>query len=194
MRGYDYYNFSSSCTIKLKTFLNKNPQWSDIKEWGNFVKRKKERCKYDSHNSDERRVSIKRPDGKHYMVDFPFNEKNNSNVLRWVKPIEDVLTTMYYRKKKIDKIKNIKRNLSVWVDGITYMYDYKDGKVIIFDIRNYNGSIYKTLSNLLININDTIPNLTKEKIKKEIITRDFEVENIIFGKYKTIKSNIKIKV
>jgi len=191
--GYDYYKYSSSCSIKLKTFLEKNPQWSNIKEWTTPVKVEQKMCKYNGHSTDTRTAAIKRPDGKDYIVDFPASEPNDRNLLTWIKPMEKELTKMYYRAKKLDKLKKIKRNLSVWVEGITFVYDYYNGDVVIFDICNRSGSIYSAMvKSKLITVEFGLPELTKEMVKKEIEGRDLEVKSITLGKYKSISNRIKV--
>jgi len=192
MRGYDYYMYSCSCTIKLKTFLEKNPQWSEIEDWTVSVKYKEKKCEYDGHNSGDRQVSIKRPDGKYYIVDFPPNVKSDSSVLKWVKPMELQLTKIYYRKKKLDQIHNIKRNLSVWVEGITFKYDYYDGVIVIHDIFEKNSIYHVLTKSKLLDIGIGIPDSTKEKIKEEIEKRDLEVKNVVLGKYKPRPTKIKV--
>ena len=192
--GYDYYSTSTNCTIKLKTFLEKNPEWTNLKKWTTTVKQKREKCEYDGHNSDNRTASIRRPDGKKYIVDFPDDVESDDSVLDWIKPMEKQLTKRYYRNISFDKLNNIKRNLEVWVEGLVFVYDYKDGVVEIRDIIEYKSSVYKTLKkSKIIDIKFGLPEETKEMIKKEIQSRDLEVKDIILGEYKPEKTRIKVE-
>jgi hypothetical protein len=83
----------------------------------------KQPCRYSGHNSDERRASIERPDGKQYWVNFPDDEPNDKNLLTWIKPIVDSLTISYWRDIALDKTLNIKREQCVWVEGLWFSYD-----------------------------------------------------------------------
>jgi hypothetical protein len=91
----------------------------------------KEPCIYRGHNTEERRAAIERPDGKSYWVDFPDDEPNDKNLLTWIKPIVESLTISYWRDIALDKTFNIKREQCVWVEGLWFSYDYKDGVVWI---------------------------------------------------------------
>jgi len=62
------------------------------------MKTYKECCKYDVHNDVERTVTILRPDGKKYIVDYPDNIGENHWVPDWIHPIEEKLTKLYFTK------------------------------------------------------------------------------------------------
>ena len=149
----------------------------------------KEPCRYSGHNTDERRAAIQRPDGKQYWVNFPDDEPNDKNLLTWIKPIVDSLTISYWRDIALDKTLNIKREQSVWVDGLWFLYDYKDGLVEVYDIRKERkifGSIYKSVMKLF-----TISEETKQKIKDNI---EDEVTDITFIDYRDDDKYIKLKI
>jgi hypothetical protein len=191
--GYDYYKSSTSCAIKLKTFLEKNSQWSNVEEWAVPVIKEKTKCKYMENNSNERRAFIKRPDDKIYDVKFPKNKKYD-NILTWIKPIEERLTKKYYKELEFDEKNNIKREQSVWVNGVCFYYNYNDGIVEIYNILNGWNSIYANLIGLeLLDISIGIPQPTKEKIKKEIESADIFVKDIILVPYKCYPKYIKIE-
>lgn len=188
--GYDYYESSTSCTIKLKNFIDKNPQWQDINEWSIPIKEERKGCFYSSHNSKYKRASIRRPDNKEYTIDFPEKE-DDSTLLDWIKPIEEIITKRYYDEIDYDISNNIKRNLSVWVSGVTFKYDYKDGIVEIYDMKNYHGSFYTNL--IAIDLVNTIPESTKTRIKIEIESGDVIVKDIILVDYKDESSSLHYK-
>jgi hypothetical protein len=194
--GFKYYQISSTCSIKLKTFLDKNPQWLDtFNEWAIPVKEKKIKCRYNNHNNKDRKVSILCPDNEtEYIVNFPSLETDDKNILTWIKPIEDRLTKQYYDTIKFNKKNNIKLNLNVWLNHIWYYYDYKDGVVEIYNIKNYKGdSIYKQLLDTgLINLYNNIPESTKILIKKEIESGDILVKDIILVEYREYSNKIEI--
>ena len=95
----------------------------------------KEPCIYRGHNTEERRVAIERPDGKSYWVNFPDDEPDDRRILTWIKPIVESLTISYWRDIALDKTLNIKREQCIWVEGLWFSYDYKDGLVEVYDIR-----------------------------------------------------------
>jgi hypothetical protein len=147
----------------------------------------KEPCIYRGHNTEERRAAIERPDGKSYWVDFPDDEPNDKNLLTWIKPIVESLTISYWRDIALDKTFNIKREQSVWVEGLWFSYDYKDGVVEVYDIRKDKhtfGSIYKSVMSLF-----TISEETKQKIKDSI---EDVVTDVTFIDYKENSKYIKI--
>ena len=147
----------------------------------------KEPCIYRGHNTEERRAAIERPDGKSYWVNFPDDEPNDKNLLTWIKPIVESLTISYWRDIALDKTFNIKREQSVWVEGLWFSYDYKDGVVEVYDIRKDKhtfGSIYKSVMSLF-----TISEETKQKIKDSI---EDVVTDVTFIDYKENSKYIKI--
>jgi hypothetical protein len=147
----------------------------------------KEPCIYRGHNTEERRAAIERPDGKSYWVNFPDDEPNDKNLLTWIKPIVESLTISYWRDIALDKTFNIKREQSVWVEGLWFSYDYKDGLVEVYDIKSRQqtfGSIYKSVMKLF-----TISEETKQKIKDNI--KD-DVTDVTFIDYKEDSKYIKI--
>ena len=147
----------------------------------------KEPCRYRGHNTEERRAAIERPDGKSYWVDFPDDEPNDKNLLTWIKPIVESLTISYWRDIALDKTFNIKREQSVWVEGLWFSYDYKDGVVEVYDIRKDKhtfGSIYKSVMSLF-----TISEETKQKIKDSI---EDVVTDVTFIDYRENSKYIKI--
>lgn len=107
--------------------------------------------------------------------------------------MEESLTTKYYRELAIDDLYDIKRNQTIYVDGLWFEYDYNDGLVEVFSIQDYppvqktspNNLISKKMIELgLINI-DSLSNNTK------IVN---EIEKSLFERYdKELKVN-KIKV
>jgi len=147
----------------------------------------KEPCIYRGHNTEERRAAIERPDGKSYWVDFPDDEPNDKNLLTWIKPIVESLTISYWRDIALDKTFNIKREQCVWVEGLWFSYDYKDGVVEVYDIRKDKhtfGSIYKSVMSLF-----TISEETKQKIKDSI---EDVVTDVTFIDYRENSKYIKI--
>ena len=144
----------------------------------------KQSCRYSGHNSSERRVSIERPDGKEYWINFPDNEKDDRRILTWIKPIVESLTISYWRDIALDKTFNIKREQFVWVEGLWFLYDYKDGLVEVYDIKKGQSSIYKSVMKLF-----TISEETKQKIKDNI---EDEVTAVIFIDYREDSKYIKI--
>ena len=147
----------------------------------------KEPCRYSGHNTDERRAAIQRPDGKQYWVNFPDHETNDFSILTWIKPIVESLTISYWRDIALDKTLNIKREQCVWVDGLWFLYDYKDGLVEVYDIKSRQqtfGSIYKSVMKLF-----TISEETKQKIKDNI---EDEVTDVTFIDYKEDSEYIKL--
>ena len=147
----------------------------------------KEPCIYRGHNTEERRAAIERPDGKSYWVDFPDDEPNDKNLLTWIKPIVESLTISYWREIALDKTFNIKREQCVWVEGLWFSYDYKDGVIEVYDIRKDKhtfGSIYKSVMKLF-----TISEETKQKIKDSI---EDVVTDVKFIDYRDDSKYIKI--
>lgn len=147
----------------------------------------KEPCRYRGHNSDERSAIIERPDGKSYWVNFPDDEPNDKNLLTWIKPIVESLTISYWREIALDKTFNIKREQCVWVEGLWFSYDYKDGVIEVYDIRKDKktfGSIYKSVMKLF-----TISEETKQKIKDSI---EDVVTDVKFIDYRDDSKYIKI--
>ena len=145
----------------------------------------KEPCRYSGHNEKERRAAITRPDGKQYWVDFPENEPDDRNILTWIKPMVNSLTISYWRDIALDKAFNIKREQSVGVEGLRFLYDYRDGIVEVYDIKNTH-SIYKSAMKLF-----TISEETKQKIKESI---NEEVTDVVFIDYRNDNQYIKINI
>ena len=147
----------------------------------------KQPCRYSGHNTDERRAAIARPDGKSYWVNFPDDEPDDRRILTWIKPIVESLTISYWRDA-LDKTLNIKREQSVWVEGLWFSYDYKDGLVEVYDIKSRQGtlSIYKSVMKLF-----TISEETKQKIKDSIKE---QVTDVTFIDYKEDSKYIKLKI
>jgi hypothetical protein len=149
----------------------------------------KQPCRYSGHNTDERRATIARPDGKSYWINFPDDEPDDRRILTWIKPIVESLTISYWRDIALDKTLNIKREQCIWVEGLWFSYDYKDGLVEVYDIKSRqgtSGSIYKSLMKLF-----TISEETKQKIKDSI--KD-EVTDVTFIDYKEDSKYIKLKI
>ncbi len=147
----------------------------------------KEPCRYSGHNTDERRAAIARPDGKSYWINFPDDEPDDRRILTWIKPIVESLTISYWRDIALDKTFNIKREQSVWIEGLWFSYDYKDGLVEVYDIRKDKqtyGSIYKPVMKLF-----TILEETKQKIKDNI---EEQVTDVTFIDYREDSKYIKI--
>jgi len=147
----------------------------------------KEPCRYSGHNSKERRATIERPDGKKYCVNFPDDEVDDRRILNWIKPIVESLTISYWREIALDKTFNIKREQCVWVEGLWFSYDYKDGVIEVYDIRKDKqtfGSIYKSVMKLF-----TISEETKQKIKDSI---EDVVTDVKFIDYRDDSKYIKI--
>ena len=177
LRGYDYYTYSCNTCIKLKTFLEKNPQWSqNIDEWMIPIIEDKKSAKYDGHNTDRRVASIRLPNDKSVQIKMP-DDLIESNFLNWVNSEAEKITIQYYREKSLNEVLNIKKDKRVYVDGIWFNYDYIDGLVEIYDIRlgTEHFSHYKNLLNLF----EPKPELL-EKLKYEIETGDLEVKEIKF--------------
>lgn len=93
-------------------------------------------------------------------------------VLTWVKPIEDGLTTKYYRQKALDKTLNTIRDLSTYIEGLWYDYDYKDGDIVIKGIhhinKDYFGGLYKGIRKTFdIENNNHIRNIIEKDLSKK---------------------------
>lgn len=97
MNGYDYYKYSTNCSIKLKTFIDRNPQWSKIDEWADLILLERKKCLYYGHNSDDRYVTMSIQGGINYLVSFPETETDDKNILSWTKPLEEILSLRYHR-------------------------------------------------------------------------------------------------
>jgi hypothetical protein len=171
--GYEYYKYSTSVSIKLKTFIERNPQFNNIDDWADIVKPKRESFRYHGHNSINKRFTAA-INSVNYSISFPKDKESDSDILDWSKPACEALTRMYWRDKALDIAFNIKRNRTVWVDGIWFRYDYKDGLVEIYDMVRHQVSIHDALK-LFKPKDETI-----EKIKVEIESGDLEVKEIVF--------------
>ncbi len=183
IRGYDHYTTSSNVSIKLKTFLERNPQFNDIDEWTIPVVHPKGKLKYSSHNSEQRRFSVDGIEGVKYEVSFPENVKSDRGVSDWSKPACEALTKAHWREVALDIAFNIKRDRCVWVEGVWFSYDYKDGLVEVHNAKIYFGSIWDSLK-LFEPKKETI-----DKIKSEIEKCDLMVNEVQFinKKYKQTK-------
>ena len=191
LRGYDYYKYSTNCSIKLKTFLDRNPQWSKIDEWADLILLERKKCRYSGHNNKERRFNMSIQDGVNYIVSFPENEPDDKNLLEWTKPLEEILSVRYHRELGLDRALNIKRNKSVYVDGIWFKYDYFDGDVEICGANvsaNDYGYSYKSIFNLFTPKPETL-----DKIAEEIRGADLEVKSVKFVEPRSHSKDIYLK-
>ena len=174
-RGYDYYTSSSNCAIKLSNFISKFPQYSNLEDWAEKVKSEKINCKYSGHNSTNKTVSIRLPNNETINIKWPDNITSDSNLLTWVKPIEDAETKKYYRQKAFDKLFNIKREQIIWIKGVWISYDYINGLVEIKTVRVNNQN------NLISNKLFDIGLIDKESLNNEIVK--IEIEQSLFDNY-----------
>lgn len=141
-------------------------------------------CTFNSYTNEN--IIIQRPDLICYIIKKNKHISNNE-ILNWVRPIQNILTEIYYNEKEEDLKNNIKRGLSIWVNDLTFYYDYKNGVVEIYDIVNHNRIcfFYKNLLELkLLDNMIGISEFTKEIFKKEIEKSGLIVKDIILGKYK----------
>jgi hypothetical protein len=99
INGYDDYTYSSNLSIKLKTFLERNPQYTNIHEWTDTVVHPKEKFRYYSHHSEDRIFSVTGIEGVKYEISFPQIAKNDNGILEWSKPACESLTKMYWRDR-----------------------------------------------------------------------------------------------
>ena len=177
IKGYDFYTYSCNTCIKLKTFLEKNPQWVETTyEWMIPVKEEKKKARYDGHNIERKSASIRLPNDKTISIDIP-SDVTESGFLSWVNSEAEKITLQYYREEALNITFNIKKDKNVYVDGIWFKYDYIDGKVEIHDLRlgTEHFSHYKNVFNLF----EPKPELL-DKLKSEIESGDLEVKEIIF--------------
>ena len=185
VKGYDYYTTSSNVSIKLKNFLERNPQFSNIDEWIIPVVHPKGKLKYDGHNSEERRFKVSGIEGVEYHVSFPEHVKNGNGVSEWSKPVCEALTRSYWREVSLDIAFNIKRKRAVWVEGIWFRYDYKDGLIEVYDASIHSGSIWSSLK-LFEPKKETF-----DKIKCEIENGDLVVNEVKFINKKEKQTKFK---
>lgn len=206
-----FYKRYFNCTIKLKTFLEKNPQWSKIEEWATLIKEPKIKCEYCFSSPNQ--FYFKRPDRKLYVIKT--KEPQNNKLFNYMSDVDCIpsteknLTNLYYTEKDYDKKNNVKRDLFVVLKNIIFNYDYRDGIVEIHNIKMFEGnhselklskdvdekhSIYKKLIKNSKTINDCISDETKRKIKKEIESRDLKVKDIILIKHKHKTNEIKVRL
>lgn len=177
VNGYDQYKYSCNTCIKLKTFLERNPQWSqNIDEWMIPIIEDKKSAKYEGHNTDRRTASIRLPNDRSVIVKMP-DDLTQSDFLDWVHSEAEKITIQYYREEALNEVFNIKRDRSVYVNGIWFKYDYIDGLVEIHDIRIGSEifSHYKNLMSLF-----ELKSESYTEIKKEIESGDLEVKEIKF--------------
>lgn len=189
-KGYDYYGTSSNVSIKLKTFLERNPQFSDISEWTQPVVHPKEKLRYSGHRSDDRRFSVDGIEGVKYEVSFPESVIDDRDILEWSKPACEALTKSYWREVALDKSFNIIRGRRVGIEVrgsgcVWFYYDYKDGVVEVYDASNHAGSIWSVFE-----LFEPKPE-TLHKIKEEIETGDLEVKEVKFIKKSPKKTRFK---
>jgi hypothetical protein len=176
INGYDQYTYSCNTCIKLKTFLERNPQWSqNMDEWMIPIIEDKKSAKYYGHNTD-RQASIRLPNDKSVIVKMP-DDLTQSDFLDWVHSEAEKITIQYYREEALNEVLNIKRDRSVYVNGIWFKYDYIDGLVEIFDIR-IGSEIFSQYKNLMSLFELKSESYTE--IKKEIESGDLEVKEIKF--------------
>jgi hypothetical protein len=173
-KGYDHYTTSSNVSIKLKTFLERNPEFKNIEEWAEKVVYKKGKFKYNGHNSNERRFSVSGIGDLKYDISFPENVPNDKGILEWSKPACEALTKSYWREVRLDETFNIKRGRSVWVEGTWFTYDYKDGLIEVYDARIHSNSIWSCVK-LFDPKKETL-----DKIKFEIEGGDILVNEVKF--------------
>jgi hypothetical protein len=169
-KGYDHYTNTTSISIKLKTFLEKNPEYKNIEEWTEKISYE-EKFKYNRHNLDKRIFVVSGIGNLEYDISFPENVPSDRGILEWSKPACEALTKYYLKEHKL----NIKRDRSVWVEGIWFIYDYKDGLVEVYDARIYTNSIWSYINKLF-----NIKKETIDKIKFEIEGGDLLVNEIKF--------------
>jgi len=172
--GYDYYTTAVSESIKLKTFLERNPQFADITQWTTPVIEEKKQLCYSGHNTRDRRFSVRGIEGVEYTVSFPEHVENDRGITDWSKPACEALTRMYYRDLSLDKAFNIKRGKLAYVEGIWFSYDYKDGLVQVYDASLHRTNIWSVLK-----LFDIKPD-TLQKIKQQVEEADLEVKEITF--------------
>jgi len=185
IKGYDYYKGSSNVSIKLKTFLERNPQFNNIDEWVIPVVHPKVKLKYTGHNSEQRRFVVDGIEGIKYEISFPENAKNDNGILDWSKPACEALTKSHWREVALDITFNIKRDRSVWVEGIWFSYDYKDGLVEVYNALIHSGSIWNSLK-LFQPKKETL-----DKIKYEIERGDLVVNEVQFINKKKKQTKFK---
>lgn len=130
--------------------------------------------KYDGHNSKERMFKVSGIEGVEYQVSFPEHVKDDKGILEWSKPVCEVLTRYHWREVSLDIAFNIKRKRSVWVEGICFSYDYKDGVVEVYNASIHSGSIWDSLK-LFEPKKETF-----DKIKSEIENSDLVVSEVKF--------------
>ena len=183
--GYDHYKSSSNVSIKLKTFLERNPQFSNIDEWTEAVVHPKGKLKYAGHNSGDRRFSVNGIEGVEYEVSFPEHVPNDNGVTEWSKPACEALTKSYWREVALDIAFNIKRGKSVWVEGVWFYYDYKDGLIEVYNASIHSGSIWDSLK-LFEPKKETF-----DKIKCEIEKGDLVVNEVKFINRKKKQTKFK---
>ena len=173
-KGYDYYNTYTNVSIKLKTFLERNQQFSNIDEWSIPVVYQKGKLRYDAHNSKERCFKVTGIEGVEYHISFPEHVNDDRGILEWSKPACEALTKSHWREVSLDIAFNIKRKRSVWVEGIWFSYDYKDGVVEVYNASIHSGSIWNSLK-LFEPKKETF-----HKIKSEIEGGDLVVNEVKF--------------
>jgi hypothetical protein len=185
VNGYDHYKTSSNVSIKLKTFLERNPEFSNIDEWTIPVVHQKDKLKYAGHYSEERRFSVDGIEGVKYEVSFPENVKDARGILDWSKPACEALTKSYWREVALDIAFNIQRGRSVWVEGVWFSYDYKDGLIEVYNASIHSGSIWDSLK-LFEPKKETF-----DKIKSEIEKGDLVVNEVKFINKKKKQTKFK---
>ena len=117
---------------------------------------KKLKCKYTHTDSTTKTCGFRRPDGKEYILDIPNEALTRDRVVGsdnpsapinvWIRSMEDSLTTRYYRDLTLDELMNIKRDQVTCINGLWFAFDYLDGYVEVYVIKDYG---YHTGGNLI---------------------------------------------
>jgi hypothetical protein len=149
LRGYDYYTYSCNTCIKLKTFLEKNPQWSqNIDEWMIPIIEDKKSAKYDGHNTNIRIASIRLPNDKSVQIKMP-DDLIESNFLNWVNSEAEKITIQY-----LDTAASRLQCKAVYGDSLintkeegTWRFEGKETLELLGNNKNYEGNKLVAISN-----------------------------------------------
>ena len=109
-----------------------------------------------------------------YHISFPDHVNDDRGILEWSKPACEALTKSHWREVSLDIAFNTKRKRKVWVEGIWFTYDYKDGLVEVYDASTHSGSIWNSLK-LFEPKKETL-----HKIKSEMEGGDLVVNEVKF--------------
>lgn len=178
--GYNNYLSSCNTCLKLKTFLEKHPQWeSTIDIWKIPIIEEKKQAWYSGHNEQDRTASIRLPNNNSIRVKMP-DDLKQKDFLDWVTKEADEMTLQYYREKELNKVLNIKKEQVVYVDGIWFYYNYYDGKVEVYDVSFARDKWlsfvnYKNIMGLFTPTTELY-----DKLKQEIESGDIMVKEVIF--------------